>query len=426
MTHPNLTFNPNPNPPQILIFLCRARHNRRNDLPLLEPFFVYSTDFSIMNTPSKSASASLDHLPPEILYEIINKLDTARDVSHFASTTRHNHARLHQTGWKSFVRSHFPDRAAAPSTSWNDVANRLTYLDRCWDTRALNWTFYREWPLNQNRGRRGHGQSVFGHAVVDCCEYSDAGELLAWGLGENVIIRKKGQAPLSETWHSLKGADMGYSAGDGDVTAISAIKRLSRPEVVVGRANGNLQFLSADGDSVTQTLNLPDWHHEATGQARKSPGHSAVSWTEWNPKSHRLAVCRSSAICLFDLSRDIGEDLLPFASSNAADDGSDEFPLVRSAKFLGQDTFVCGLGNTRWPLRWCRLTNDGLRSFDGPAGLGDDRQDASIASSGNKTTVRAIETIRDGSLILSSWDDGTIRYAASCSVSLGARLSPFY
>ena len=46
----------------------------------------------------------------------------------------------------------------------------------------------------------------------------------------------------------LAGKEAGYSAGKGDVTAVSTIERGDKPELVVGRANGDIQLLSAAFD----------------------------------------------------------------------------------------------------------------------------------------------------------------------------------
>lgn len=251
-------------------------------------------------------------------------------------------------------------------------------------------------------------------------------ELVAWGAGQDLITRLKpagGKQP--EQWSRLEGHGAGYASGFGDVTSVSIIERGgAAPEILVGRANGDLALLQAAGDdfgSVSQTLAMRSLRENgdvSTTPSRKSPGQMAISWTEWHPEANLLATCRHSTLMLHDLNESTGQSapLFPIEQRDLSDDSAGgEMSFVRSAKFLGRDTIACALGGSRRPLRWGKITPTGLELFDAAdnPSLLDYVASQSEISPNEKTTVRAIETVGRGSsesLLLSAWDDGTFRY----------------
>jgi hypothetical protein len=384
--------------------------------------------------------SSLETLPDELLLDVLSHLTTARDISTLGATSRRTHSLLQHDGWRSFVRLAFPSLSIPVSgekADWSRVADRLTYLDRCWEKRAfLIHNFYEE--QQQRRGQASRGsqgrQSVSFYPVLDARLLSSSStaasspwgdELVAWGAGQDLITRlKPAGGKQSEQWSRLEGHEAGYASGFGDVTAVSIIERAGAPEILVGRANGDLALLQAAGDdfgSVSQTLAMrsqPENGYGSMTPSRKSPGQIAISWTEWHPEANLLATCRHSTLMLHDLDDNTGQNtpLRPIEQHDLSDDASgDEMSFVRSAKFLGRDTIACALGGSRRPLRWGKITPTGVELFDAAdnPSLLDYVASQSEISLKEKTTVRAIETVGRGSsesLLLSAWDDGTFRY----------------
>ncbi|KND90582.1 hypothetical protein TOPH_04788 [Tolypocladium ophioglossoides CBS 100239] len=365
-------------------------------------------------------ATSLGSLPDHLLLDVVEYLDTARDVSHLGSSSRRTHNLIHHDGWKTFVRTRFPSLAvpSSDSTGWGPVADRLTYLDRCWERRAFIFNYFQEAAQKRERGYRHgqrprHGQSVRFQSVVDAQLVSSTQhEMLACGAGEDLFVRWRAtDGTCPGTWRSLLGRETGYAAGTGDVTAVSAIERDSRPEVIVGRANGDVQLLSAaDDDSFGQPVKrlLPLDHGEVN--PRSSPGQLAVTWTEWQPQAQMIARCRSSLLALYNLSSEDEAELKPMVYYNASkDERGGDASLVLCAKFMGSDTIACGIGGSSEPLRWGKIRPTGLELS--PATYYSDGQ-AYSAFTAPRGTVRAIEPIggaKNEHLLLSAWDDGSYR-----------------
>ncbi|PNP60227.1 hypothetical protein THARTR1_00251 [Trichoderma harzianum] len=364
--------------------------------------------------------ASLGSLPDDLILDIVQHLDTARDVAHLASASRHAHAVINQSGWRSFVRAKFPsiNIPLGAVTGWNAVADRLTYLDRCWDSRGFYLTVYGEKPPARAKRREfpRSRQSVNFHSVIDATTLvSTQEELLACGAGENLILRRKGVSGKGpDSWSKLGGRETGYAAGTGDVTAISLIQRQQSPEVVVGRADGSLQLLSVGDETLSDASQRFIPSHDANNVplSRKSPGQRAISWTEWESDAKLLASCRSSILTLYNLSDTEEVTLKPVLYYDVAKDGSvDEVSLLRSAKFMANDVIACSIGGSTEPLRWAKMRPSGIEFFNAAMSS---RMSGSATDSNRlaeKTTVRAIEPVTrmNDNLLLSAWDDGSHR-----------------
>lgn len=371
-------------------------------------------------------TTALDTLPDELILDVIGHLNTARDLSTLSATSRRTHDLVQRDGWKAFARRGFPSLRAPSNgaTSWSAVADRLTYLDRCWEKRGFLVRNFSEQPQRGPRlgGPRGR-QSVSFYPTLGARLLSSLDhELVAWGAGQDLVARLgpargKGQ----EQWFRLEGHKAGYMGGFGDVTAVSVVDRdPSSPEIIVGRANDELKLVRATGEdfgSTTQILALRE-PESVNGHAssRKSPGRRALAWTEWHPEANVVASCRDSTMTLHDLNDTEPATLGPADQYDLSQDGAwDEISFLRCAKFLGRDTIACALGGSRRPLRWAKITPTGLDFFDAAENASALEYVASQSeiSRGEKTTVRAIETVGHGSsesLLLSAWDDGTYRY----------------
>lgn len=374
----------------------------------------------------KMKSASFNNLPDDLILDVIGQLNTARDISALATSSQRTYSLVHQDGWRSFVRQGFPRVNLPPGggSDWRSLAGRLTYLDRCWERRAF---LIHDFQEVKGRGRRFNaplgGQSVSFYPALDArLVSSEDRELATWGAGEDLITRLGGTGGDKHAkWHRLEGSKSGYRGGFGDVTAVSIIDRGPRPEILVGRANGDMKLMEATGDdmgTVTQNLHptLALKNGGGASTPRKSPGQIAVSWTEWDPLSNMVASGRHSSIMLHDLNKAEEQDLSPVAYYDFLEDGPiDEPSLVRGIKFLNDDTIACSLGGSRRPLRWGKITPTGVEFFDAADNYTPLEYLASQTeiSWDEKTTVRAIEKVGHGSsesLLLSAWDDGTYRY----------------
>lgn len=370
---------------------------------------------------------SLECLSDDLLLDITERLDTARDLAHFEATSRRARNLVHHNGgWRNFVRTSFPSLTIPSngSTNWASVADRLTYLDRCWSKRGLYLTFIDEMPSYSggNRRRRMQSQSVMFQSVMDAKLLSSLQEeLLVYGAGENLLFRQRPTThENTDSWRTLEGKDMNYLAGHGDVTAVSIIERGAAPEIVVGRANGDLQLLSAaNDDTFGKPTQILDPYNADEGKpspvpARASPGHKAISWTEWQHQSRMLATAKSSGLSLYNLDGTEEERLSPMLYYDISERGAvDESSLLRSIKFMSKDVIVCALGGSRQPLQWAKIRPTGLEFFNAAPNSQALRDiELGPASRPNdKTTVRAIAPVGAGNdhLILSAWDDGSHR-----------------
>ncbi|KAF4978665.1 hypothetical protein FZEAL_4983 [Fusarium zealandicum] len=368
---------------------------------------------------------SLASLPDDLILDIVEYLDTARDVAHLSSLTRHTQSLIRQDGWRTFVRTRFSsiDISTGSQMPWSAVADRATYLERCWERRGFWMNVMHEKKQQPARFQRrvAGNQSVLFHTVLDARLVSSLeSEVIAAGVGENLMVRTKPVDPrLPDVWHQLPGQTRGYKAGTGDVTAVSVIESQGGPGVVVGRANGDIQLLSIEDDfsKPARTLKPADdaLREHASDPMRKSPGQLAVSSLQWQPDSNLLASGKGSVLTLYNLDEVDDTEVSPatyhdFSQGNPSNEAS----LLRSTKFMSKDVLACALGGSRNPLRWGQLTPSGITFHDAasnPRPL-DDAATLTDVSMGEKTTIRAIEPVRGGgseNLLLSAWDDGTYR-----------------
>ncbi|KAF5529980.1 hypothetical protein FMEXI_13818 [Fusarium mexicanum] len=317
---------------------------------------------------------SLASLPDDIVLDIVEHLDTARDVAHISALTKHFQSLIRQDGWRTFVKTRFPSLQIDTNseTRWISVADRATYLDRCWEKRGFWVNVLHEKKNQPERFQRrvAGSQSVLFHSVLDARLMSSLNnEVIAAGVGENLMVCIKPVDGQQDTWHQIGGHDHGYRAGTGDVTATSVTEIDGIPNIVVGRANGDISIHSGQDKfaTVAKHLNPPDEAllGHASDPMRKSPGQVAVSSLQWHPEKNLLASGKGSVLTLYNLSVSDDQVLSPldyheFSKASPADEAS----LLRSTKFMGKDIMACALGGTRNPLRWGQLTPAGLQFFN--------------------------------------------------------------
>ncbi|KAF5599223.1 hypothetical protein FPCIR_2453 [Fusarium pseudocircinatum] len=317
---------------------------------------------------------SLASLPDDIVLDIVEHLDTARDVAHVSALTKHLQSLMRQDGWRTFVKTRFPSLQIDTNseTRWSSVADRATYLDRCWEKRGFWVNVLHEKKNQPERFQRrvAGSQSVLFHSVLDArLMSSPSNEVIAAGVGENLMICIKPVDGQQDTWHQIGGHDHGYRAGTGDVTATSVTENDGMPNIVVGRANGDISIHSGKDKFATVAKHLTPTDDallsHASDPMRKSPGQVAVSSLQWHPETNLLASGKGSVLTLYNLGVSDDQVLSPldcheFSKASPADEAS----LLRSTKFIGKDIMACALGGTRNPLRWGQLTPAGLQFFN--------------------------------------------------------------
>ncbi|ENH61819.1 hypothetical protein FOC1_g10014771 [Fusarium oxysporum f. sp. cubense race 1] len=317
---------------------------------------------------------SLASLPDDIVLDIVEHLDTARDVAHVSALTKHLQSLIRQDGWRTFVKTRFPSLQIATDsgTRWSSIADRATYLDRCWEKRGFWVNVLHEKKNQPERFQRrvAGSQSVLFHSVLDARLMSLLkNEVIAAGVGENLMVRIKPVDGQQDTWHQIGGHDHGYRAGTGDVTATSVTENDGIPNVIVGRANGDISIHCGKDEFATVARHLSPADeallNHASDPMRKSPGQVAVSSLQWHPETNLLASGKGSVLTLYNLSVSDDQVLSPldyheFSKASPADEAS----LLRSTKFMSKDIMACALGGTRNPLRWGQLTPAGLQFFN--------------------------------------------------------------
>ncbi|OHF00243.1 hypothetical protein CORC01_04432 [Colletotrichum orchidophilum] len=358
-----------------------------------------------------------DQLPDDVVLEIVSHLSTARDVARLSSSCKHLHFLLNEDGWRTFVRTCFPLHSLplGKSPKWGELANTLTRQARAWDMKAFQTTAYTD-----NRRRDGNYFTGFTnagrpfHPVIDArLVFDNSWELVTWGAGEDVVgrFRPHNSRGESDAWFRMEGKTKGYEAGVGDVTAIHLAEPNGKLGMLVGRANGDLQLVSAAPGSAGKALStfkIPT----PTG------GLEATTWTSIGsidtlPNQTSVIAGNRATISLFSLAADETGAALPLDSQTfqvPGQGGRKQF--IHSAKALNNDTIVCALSNDTDPIRYLTVTPAGFTP-----NLASKHTSLLVSrgiDAGKKLTARVIQPVNPGpsghtNLLLSAWDDGTIR-----------------
>ncbi|RWA08475.1 hypothetical protein EKO27_g6627 [Xylaria grammica] len=380
-----------------------------------------------MEPPSAANSSKLDNLPTDILLIILGYLDTARSVAHLAATCKGLHRLISAGGWRIFVKSCFDSLTLPTSGSdedWADLARAMTAQSRDWDRRAFVFHSLSAPEARRPNARRNQAaQSIPGNIIVDA-HLQRRGrfdeEFVVWGSGEDVVarIRRKDRITVaSEAWHLCKGSDAGFIAGKGDTTSVSIVKPYPHEEdedlgVVVGRANGDLRLLSIDESTFGRTL----MHF------RPSPDFSIhqheIQAIDVNSDSRIIAASTRENVWLYPIqTHDPIPENMPESphvdpiAGISLKDSAKSFDFIRSMKMFNKETIAVALNRSFDPIRVLNITQTGLE-MSAPPRIPD--QHPYMDSS--PRTVRALLPVDvrsiaggGGSVLLSSWDDGTIR-----------------
>lgn len=366
--------------------------------------------------------ASFVDLPDDIILEIITHLETARDVARLARTCR----RLHLLGasgggWRAFVRARFPLLSTGESeTCWSVAAETLSGAAAAWDRRS-----FRPVALlaSEKLDNFFTGCPPFAHpfspAVDAALTFGGAYEVVAWGAGEAVLGRfrptEKSRQGDGDAWFRFEGERAGFRPVTGDVTAIKIVEPAGRLGMLVGRASGDLQLVSAargDAGQVVASYALPP-----PPEGSRAASWGSVGYVDVLAGHETLVAGNRSTVCAFPVNTTTQESgatpVQPLGThSFLGPDGKPRF--IHAARSLGGgESIACALGWDGRPLRWLTVTPSGLVPRELP---GDPLLDIPLGAR-STTTIRALECVgasfapsRAGAdMLLTSWDDGTVR-----------------
>ena len=329
-----------------------------------------------MDPAARNAKASLAALPPELLAQIAVHIDTARALSHLASTCRKANTFVENDGFRIFVQTRFPyiKPPTRPSPSfWKEAALGITSLAKNWDRKAfIAWSINPQKTISQdlrNQRSRGRpvqsGQTIGFTPVIDSYEawyggdWSSRKEVVAWGAGAVLYMRakimgknEKNQWHISHLGH-LKGMnahkqryayatynDKGADEGLDDITSVNLLKQQSlkdSEQVIIGRASGGLSLISLSA-AACQSRVLSSY--ETQGR----PVRAAAICLE---SKAMLAACLSdSTIALYPIDP-TNSQVHPISQIPA---NSSSQSRTWSTRFLGHDRLIVGLGPSEEPI----------------------------------------------------------------------------
>ncbi|KAK7992098.1 hypothetical protein PG988_000892 [Apiospora saccharicola] len=393
-------------------------------------------------------STRLDTLPLDVLLIILNHLNTARSVARLGTTSRRLREAVKVDGWRSFVRSHFGTLRLPPNVpddEWQVLAKTLTWQSRAWERHALTVDSFIPHKDQQPRGARGGGdrrqqrpaqrtQTFPCQIIVDASsrkEGKSVQETVVWGAGEDIFARCRNTAaaaPHSETWHSLTGAQNEFKPGKDDVTSISILDQETQSKVVVGRASGDLRLLSLDPANFGQTH--MSFQPSTTEDVRDHYTQNEIQALDFDRISSTLAASTKGNVFLYNMgplecdkvgTEDGEEGHISVKPRDAFDvhslEGSTPFKTIRCMRFTANGDIALGLTSSTQPLRYLTLSPTGPRLDAASKILPSGRAtDVYALKDWTNATVRGLLPIDaasiaggKGNVVLSSYEDGTIR-----------------
>ncbi|KAI0453871.1 hypothetical protein F5B21DRAFT_270139 [Xylaria acuta] len=383
-----------------------------------------------MSSSRDRDTSKLDTLPTDILLIVLGYLHTARSVAHLAAVSKGLHQLISAEGWRIFVKGCFASLTLPTSNSdqdWAVLARVLTAQSRDWDRRAFVFHSLSPPETRRPNARRSYAaQSIPGNIIVDAHLRRQGHfdeELVVWGSGEDVVARIRRHdrtRVVSESWHWHKGSESCFVAGKDDTTAISIVKSDSPGGkedmgVVVGRANGDLRLLSIGESSPGRTL----MHFRPSPS---SPVHqNEIRAVDIHCDSGMMAASTRESVSLYPVqnhgqtySNDVTEspNIEPIAALSLRDSQqSSSFDFIRSMRMLNKETIAVALNRSFDPIRVLDVTPTGLEVST----LARIPNEHPYMGSSPRT-VRTLLPVDVGSIasgggnvLLSSWDDGTIR-----------------
>jgi hypothetical protein len=387
----------------------------------------------------------LHELPEDIVILVLTELDAPQHLRVLSLTSRALHGIVKRLGWRIFVRTQFPSLTLPPvktEEGWMRLANSLTWQSAsCWDRRGLQFsallpqqhTFGRQ--NNPNYGRPTVGRLF--HPVLDVRADLDLGkEFLVWGEGENIQarLRQKGlrQDVVDEslktfvdgeaTWTRSEGKSNGFQPGYDDIRAIKIVDHLGALQgdtgLLVGRYNGDLRLVSAEPGNFGQTISKFRPSRQKTG-----PIYSVDVLRQG--RDTRIAVASKSSVLIYDLAAGPPHKIDPLTTWELPP--SEEPPPARgdwrahrqspdvhqAIWMAGGKHIALGLHASTDPLRYLTITPSGwvcqmaAKNIDVEAEFGLEYKN--ICPRSLQPVTLSPTSLRESTLLLSSWKDGTCR-----------------
>jgi hypothetical protein len=400
-----------------------------------------------MESLSLTGPPRLETLPLDVLLIILAQLTTARGMLHLASTCKRLQAVVRVIGWRIFVRGRFDSFSFPqdiPDDEWKGWARDLTWQSRAWDRRAFVVNSMippdKRLPRNVRNARTFRGprtQTTPCHIVVDAASRSSGKlqeETVVWGAGEDIVarIRHTGHAQSrSEEWRSLEGSSAGFKSGKDDITSISILRDSTSSDdvagLLVGRASGDLRLLSMEPAGFGRTkLSFRPSADDSGAQFQQNE----VQSFDTNGSLTTLAMTTKDSVILYPLDRsssdmdqvDSHADDTSHVAPNEAVNlrnalGSRSFKFVRSIKFMDNGDLAVGMISSSQALRYLTITPTGTELVSAAKMLPTARcSDLYLDDHWEPQSVRDLLPVNmasiaggNGNVILSSYDDGTIR-----------------
>ncbi len=370
-------------------------------------------------------------LPDDILLLIFAQAESARDLWALALSCRRLQHLISSDGWRIFVRNRFPSLSpplpATGSHSWAQLADSMTWQSRSWEKRSLQFQALLPHSEDRRNGRPPRASRSAFMAVVDAhFDPATQQELVVWGAGEDIVARcreRQGRGRPSKTsWHKLGGQELGLIPGYDDVASIKVIEHGSRRAVIAGRHNGKLDLLSAEpdnfGEGLAQFAPVPESNTDLQ-PALEQDMISSLDILHHGGKK-LLAAAGKSNLRIYNLAEE-ELDTAEITPATTYDLGGSI--LTTSAARLGAakwmehgETMALGLVGCKDGLRYLALTQTGWSPH---LAAKSERLAAEFSIKYDRTICpNSLEAVqphsgaqRGRSLLLSSWKDGTIRYA---------------
>jgi hypothetical protein len=248
---------------------------------------------------------------------------------------------------------------------------------------------------------------------------------VAWGAGEDVVVRWRELRHSSlhqEDWRTVQGAATGFQSGTDDVTAISILNNATEnPALLVGRASGYIQLLSINPNYFGQCM---AWFQPSPNQPANSIEQTEIQQLDTRVSQNTIAVITKSNLLFYPLidtqPSPNPDDLLvqPTESIDVRNmQNSEEFRVLRAVKYMGNGDLALGMSSSAEPLRYLQRTPAGTVMINA-AKMEASRRciESYLYTDGRPQTLRSILPLKkasivsgSGSVILSSYDDGTVR-----------------
>lgn len=375
----------------------------------------------------------LSDLPPELIQHIASYLPSVSSIVSLDLTCRSLHATISSDDYSifgGFALTHFPSVTFSPL--WREATRALTTRSRAWDRKAFVGRVLQPPSKGKQKGARqrparqnlGYAPALDSYEEWTGTKWSDRKEVVAWGAGPKVIVRRRENrgksegdghgdmqrsstgVPVKTEWATMEG---GGSAHE-DILDL----RLLRPsqqrqgdgeEFIIRRANHEVSKIVCD---VGDNRFYPDTTYDV--------GDAPTEAMDLNSASEPLlAVCQSNSISLFQGSSYDGVvsplDTIP-RNANLS-----EASRARSLKFLSQDRFAVAeqLYNKTGvsPIRIYQVEEDEI-SVTTLTDLTTNSGNMRTPSSRISTTIAPLASTSTlanspGHVFLAGWSDGIVR-----------------